>query len=308
MTYEYWLRSLGFLPRVVVADGRWRRCPTSDHPRKLNGAYKLALDGRIGWAQDWATMQKAVQWTSQNHDRAPIPYASQKDMRRQHEQMLADQARASERAAAYYFACAPLRNGHEYLTKQGLDMAGAFGLRIDADGWIVVPAFRKGKVISYQRISPDGQKRFAPGAPIVGTHYTIKRPRATVTVLVEGLATGMAVFACIPESQVLVTWSAGNLARAWSLPGGWRVIGADNDHGTEAKTGKNPGVEAGKKASQLLSCGFSHPRDIVGTDWADFRRERREKGRRPHLVDREIRSLIMAEARYCEATGAYLTP
>jgi putative DNA primase/helicase len=302
------LRTLGLKPREVHADGKWRRCPTETHPRKRNGSYKLDPSGRIGWAQNWADMDHPATWKVEGG--APETVKVNRDeMREQHRAAMAERANSIAKAREFYRSCEPLRRSHPYLEKQGLDMTGCFGVRLDAEGWIVVPAFTDGQLVSYQRIAPDGTKRFAQGCPIHGSSYTIERKGATLTVVTEGWATGLAIFAAVRDARVIVAWSAGNLPQGYPNIRGWRVVAGDNDHGTEEKRGWNPGIEAAQKAAELLKCGVAYPEGIRGTDWADYRRERFEdlRGLAVRLeteavtrakVDAEIRQRLMAQARF----------
>lgn len=302
------LRDLGLSPRQISPDGKWRRCATKDHPRKRNGSYKLDPSGKIGWAQDWSTMDHPVTWKA-GGDKAEPVRVNRDEMVERHRAAMADRQNAIIKAREFYRVCKPLRGGHPYLERQGLDMTGCFGIRVDAEGWIVVPAFAKGAMVSYQRIAPDGMKRFAPGCPIAGSSYSIERRGAVLTVVTEGWATGLAIFAALRDCRVVVAWSAGNLPQDYPKIRGWRVVAADNDHGTEAKRGFNPGVEAAQKAAEVLRCGVAYPEGIFGTDWADYRRERFEAIRPmagPHeseeatrrKVDAEIRQRLMAQARF----------
>src|SRR5690606_18479009 len=94
-----------------------------------------------------------------------------------------------------------------------------------------------GTIVSLQRIAADGAKKFWPGPSTKAVHYTIDRRGATVTVLAEGLATGLAIYAATPLARVIVAFNAGNLpalagAMEWS---GNVVVAADNDHETAAR-------------------------------------------------------------------------
>lgn len=308
--FAIFLRSLGLVPRAVVPDGKWRRCPTDSHPKKWNGAYKLAPDSRVGWAQDWATMTEPVTWRAERENVLPRP--NPEALRRAWADAQRKAEAASRAAAAFYEACAPLRGGHPYLEAHGLGMDGCSGLKVDRQGWLVIPAQRADTVRSVQRIAPDGDKRFWPGAPIAGTSYCITHPnrRGTVTVLCEGLATGLACYAAAMTVQrVIVAWNAGNLARTPEHPGGLVVIAADNDHETEKRTGKNPGLEAARQAAETIGCGVAYPTGITGTDWADYRSERLEACRATagrydtramlqRTVDSEIARELMRNAKF----------
>jgi putative DNA primase/helicase len=306
------LRSLGLRPRAIVADGRWRRCATENHPHRKNGAYKLSMDGRIGWGQDWAVHSEPATWRPEATEDAPVlDYA---EIRRRNDEAAAEQRRAAAAAREFYAGCAALVGGHAYLTAHGLDMTGCRGLKVDRKGWLVVPMGAKRELMSVQRISPDGEKRFWAGAPTAGASYRVERPRATVTILCEGLATGLALFAAVPTARVVVAFNCRNFVPvAESLPKkGMVAVAADNDHETQARLGHNPGLDAAREAAALLGCEVAVPEGIRGTDFCDLRVERvaervakRMYGRRQEMessvrrgVDAEIAHMILRAARY----------
>lgn len=322
MTHDFtaFLRSLGLRPGTTLPDGRVRRCATESHPRRRNGAYWLSIDGRVGFGQDWAQHAEPVLWRSDGGaDReqdAREAAALLREARAAQAEQRRRQAAATARAREIYAGCAPLIGAHPYLEAKGLDMRGCRGLRVDADGWLVVPMHRGGELVSLQRISPRGEKRFWKGAPTRGASYTIERQGATLTVLCEGLATGLALYAAVPHSRVVVAFNAGNLPRvAESLPRrGMVAVAADNDHATEQRTGSNPGVEYARAAAELLGCGVAVPEDLEGTDWLDWRTERLAVRLRPvygrrtpteaqarRAVDAGIASEVMRAARYVTA-------
>lgn len=170
-SFESFLREAGLIPRTIAADGRWRRCPTVSQPSKQNGAYNLAQDGQVGWCQDWATQNEAVMWRPERVYIAPPPdYAG---IARRAEQERRRQREAIEGARAFFRGCEAILGGHGYLAAHGLDMRGCFGLKIDADGWLVIPALKGRELVTVQRISPAGDKRFWAGAPVKGASYTI---------------------------------------------------------------------------------------------------------------------------------------
>lgn len=293
--FEAFARSLGLRPRTVAPDGKWRRCPTEDHPKKRNGAYKLNPDGKIGFVQNWGTMDKAATWKANGTTR--VDEFDLRAFREAQERAEREKAARSEAARQFYAKAAPLRSGHPYLEKHSLDVSGCYGLKVDAKGWLVIPAYRRGVLTSLQRISPEGEKLFWKGAPISGTEYEIKRRAPGLTVVCEGLATGLACWMADEQARVIVAWDAGNLA-AWepSGPQGMVVIAADNDHATEQRIGENPGVKAGTKLADRLHCGVAAPRGIEGTDWCDYLIER-SRARPRASVFAEIRSELRRNAR-----------
>lgn len=290
MTFEQAMRLAGLRPRDIVADGRWRRCATDDKPRKRNGAYVLHPDGR-GYFKNWATDQDATPWTDEGYTPAAKMDPAVLERRRQQER----EARmlAIRGAREHWSRCHRPDALHPYLAAKGLGATGTMGLRFHLDK-LVVPVMWKGRVISLQTISAEGVKRFWPGAPVKGGTYELSRGRAAVTVICEGLATGLAVFQSVRQARVIVAFDAGNLLPVVDQlrPSGSVVIAADNDHSTQAQRGFNPGIEKARNAAELIGCGVAYPQGIEGTDWADALKEWGEPGAR--RMEREI----LAGARY----------
>jgi putative DNA primase/helicase len=297
--FRAFCESLGLRPGAIQPDGKWRRCPTVTKPRKKNGGYKLSPDGRIGFAWDLAVHDAPATWRPDG-GAEPETFSAERlkaardAARQQRQQVIA----ATQDARAFFDACAPLRGGHPYLEAKQLDMTGCYGLRVDRDGWLVVPAHRDGALVSYQRISPDGQKLFAPGASIKGASYTIERNAPTLHVICEGLATGLAIYAATSGARVIVAFTAGGLAHAAeTLTTGQCVVAADNDHqticadcraegATVARDPRgdtpegcrcNPGIRAALAASSAVGIGMAVPDLTEGTDWLDWRNAERAR-------------------------------
>lgn len=266
---------------IIVPDtftpGRWIRCRTESHPRKKNASIKLADDGLVGWCQDYAVHMEPLTWRAGDGAALAAPIDRAEIARRQAARR-ADLVNATLAARAAYAACAPLRDSHPYLVNKSLGVAGCVGLRVDAAGWLVIPMLYNGKVLSVQRISPDGEKKFHPGATTKYAYYPIERPGAVVTVLVEGFATGLTVFQAIPNSRVIVGFNAGNLALVAERMErrGMGVVCADNDHETEKRRGFNPGLDAARAAAEVLGVGVAFPTCEQGTDWNDYVMEQME--------------------------------
>lgn len=310
----------GLRPRYAPRpDGKVYRCSTESHPHRRNGAYMLSTSGDFGWYHDWSKDSEAVIWTKSggSSDPAPIDLAKLREQQREDRHR---RWRASREAREFFAGLPPLRGGHPYLESHGLDMTGCSGLRIayggwptwrdgqqtseDAPegGWIIVPMYRGGVVVSLQRIAADGAKKFWPGPSAKAVHYAIDRRGAAVTVLAEGLATGLAIFAACKFARVIVAFTAGNLpalasALEWS---GNVVVAADNDARTEERRGVNPGIEAAQEAASIIGCGVMVPPPEHGSDWCDWRQgeasRRREK--RPYgsrQTDAQIRQTVDAE-------------
>jgi putative DNA primase/helicase len=265
---------------IIVPDtftpGRWIRCKTVSHPRKRNGSIKLADDGLVGWCQDYAVHAEPVMWRSTDAEAMAAPIDRAMIARRQAERRAA-LVEATRGARAYYERCTPLRESHPYLVEKGLGVAGCMGLRVDHEGSLVVPMFYNGNVLSLQRISPDGEKKFHYGATTKCAYYAIERPRATLTVLAEGFATGLTIFNAVPNCRVMVAFNAGNLPVVAERMDRFAmgVVCADNDWETAARIGRNPGLDAARAAAELLGVGVAAP-TCKGSDWNDYAMEQME--------------------------------
>ncbi len=295
-------RSMGLHVGAAVPDGKWHRCTTDAKPRSKRGAWKLSIDSRIGWAWDPGVHSAPATWRPDQATADAMPFDPAKlDAARAEARQAAIEAIRGARA--FYDDCQPLRGGHPYLEAHALDMTGCFGLRIDRKGWLVVPAQYRGAIMTVQRISPDGDKRFWPGAPVKRACYRIERQTATVSVLCEGLATGLALFAAVPTCRVIAAFNSGNLIHAApQMPAGLAVVASDNDWETEARIGTNTGLKAAQEAADAIGCGVAVPRDIEGTDFSDMRRELvaarmaiRHEHERESAIRRAVDAKIAAE-------------
>lgn len=296
-------RSLGLKVNAVVPDGKWHRCGTDAKPRSKRGAWKLAVDGRIGWAWDPGLHSGAHTWRPEGSqapdDFDPERLAAAREAAREQRRQTIEATRA---ARDFYEACEPLRDGHPYLEAKNLDMRGCHGLKVDRDGWLVVPAYRGSSLATLQRIAPDGSKLYWPGASAKNATYTIERSTAALHVVCEGLATGLAIYAAVPMSRVVVAFTtSGLVAAAENLPAGLAVIAADNDVATAARTGTNPGVVAAQAAAEASGAGIAIP-DVgeASSDWCDLRNDlvaaRLESWtRRSHETEQSIRRAVDAQ-------------
>jgi putative DNA primase/helicase len=275
-SFQQFVEANGIIVPDTFTPGRWIRCRTANHPRKKNGSIKLADDGQVGWVQDYAVHTEPLTWRAGDGAALAAPIDRALIAQRQAERRAA-LVQATHEARAYYAACAPLRDSHPYLVNKGLGVAGCLGLRVDAAGWLVIPMLYNGKILSLQRISPEGEKKFHFGATTKYAYYAIERPSAVITVLVEGFATGLTIFQAIPNCRVVVAFNAGNLALVAERMerAGMGVVCADNDHETAARIGRNPGLDAARAAAEVLGVGVAFP-TCEGTDWNDYVMEQME--------------------------------
>lgn len=282
MTFEQFCAAHGLVLKGGLIVGRWMRVPTTDKPHKRNGAYKFM--GDHGFVQNHATMQEVATWRAEGDSKAGAMREIDHAAIARH-----DQAQREKRIAAVHGArglwdeARPTRQLHPYLHRKGLSPAGTAFLR-EWDGvawhdgqwiedrWLVVPMhYHAGRIVNVQRISTKGVKVFFPGAPVSACYATIERPGAAVTVIAEGLSTGLAIFQSVRMARVVVAFNAGNLLKVIEhlRPSGCVIVAADNDHGTAKRIGHNPGIEHAQKAAGAIGAGVTWPTGIEGTDWAD---------------------------------------
>ena len=309
MTFELALRSAGLLPREVVADGTRRRCPTADKPKHKNGQYVLLLDGVTGF---WRNFAEGMDWNVWKDGSATAPRPVDPAVLEAQRERERAERRAGLMAVRELWAAGSDYRPHPYLTGKGLSAAGCHQLRtwqgrvwvdkgefID-DTWLLAPLYWRDRLVNVQRISATGVKRQMKNASQRACSLILGRAHWSVTVLVEGLATGLAVFQSVRHARVIVCFFADNLLPVVEelKPTGSVVICADNDHGTMAKRGFNPGIEKAQNAASLIDCGVWWPKGIEGTDAADWLRE--IGGNAGKQLERQV----IAAARYVLPTAA----
>lgn len=294
LTFEQAMRLSGLLPRAIIADGKWRRCPTEDHPRKRNGAYILHPDGRGYW-RNWALDDGVNAWADDNATQAkPMDMERIKAQRDRERQYRIQSVRS---ARQFWNNSRPLSLPHAYIAKKGLLPLGCAGLRVN-DGLLVIPVMLGESLVSVQTIDAEGSKKFWPGAPVKSGSFILHRDRFAITIFCEGLATGLALFQSVKNARVIVCFNAGNLldVTAYLKPTGSVVFAADNDHRTKVLRGFNPGIEKATNAAELIGAGVAYPEGIEGSDWDDWLREIGEG------AARKLERLILSKARYVPMT------
>lgn len=115
------------------------------------------------------------------------------------------------------------------------------------DGNVIVPVYDKGEVCSYQKIMPDGTKRFLSGGKTKGCYSIIAGNEKTVYIA-EGFATAASI-AMATGAHVYIAFNAGNIyevtSLARSIHGASRiVIAGDDDYKSEGNVGKTKATTA----------------------------------------------------------------
>jgi len=253
MNFVQFAEAHGLILKGIEGDGRWHRVPTTDKPRHRNGAYKYL--GDVAFVQNHATMAEVAVWKA-NTSIGPIDATT---IRRQ--QAIAKREVEEQQRAAAKVASEALRNAtlstHPYLARKGFP--DEMGL-VD-DGMLLIPMrdyanYRN--VLSVQRISPTGEKKFLYGGRSRGAVFKIGNGRERW--FCEGYATGLSIKAALEsmyrQATVVVCFSANNMELvAKDQPG---YVFADND-----------ASETGQKAAEAIGSPWVMS-PMVGEDANDY--------------------------------------
>ena len=179
---------------------------------------------------------------------------------------------------------------HPYLKRKGVTgrnrslkvvKAGTEGLTMKGKPWrvrvdtLLVPMRAGGKVVNAQRIAPDGEKLFWPGALVTGATLIVasrKLDKAKPFIfLTEGWVTAWSISECTGKPCVVAFGTSGlapamELIRVHRNLGKARVIiAADNDRwSTLSDNTPNPGVSIARLAAK------DHDAEVAVPDFADL--------------------------------------
>lgn len=135
---------------------------------------------------------------------------------------------------------------------------------------ILIPIYIENDMWSYQRISPNGAKKFKTGGKIKGGYFTIDGDETIV--ICEGYATGASIREATGHT-VIVAFNAGNLydvAMYWKgKTKGEIIIAGDDDRFNEVNVGK----QKANAAATAIGCRAVFPtfiEDEKGTDFNDM--------------------------------------
>jgi putative DNA primase/helicase len=231
----------GLHVRHVTDDGKVHRVPTDAKPQKRNGAF--SFNGEFGWCQDWTTMDRPAVFRCSE----PLPKRDAAELRRKMEldrrDMQRRQAEAAQEAARM-FSIAETITGHPYLVRKGFPDQPGRAL----DGQLLIP-MRLGKnLVSLQRITGDGEKKFLSGGIAKAAHLVMGHTGAQRALwFCEGFATALSLKAALARlsrrhDAIVICFSAGNIPIVASMFDGKRIIAADND---QSKAGEAAAIKTG---------------------------------------------------------------
>lgn len=168
------------------------------------------------------------------------------------------QQRAAEEAARQWQAAGPADPHHPYLARKGVQ---PHGLRQSGDVLLVPLHNAAGELVNLQRIRPDGEKRFLPGAAVLGAFHLLGEVRPGGLLYVcEGWATGATLHEQYEGAgAVACAMNAGNLRpvalalRAQHGPAALLVIAGDDDRQTDGNPGRTAANAAALAAGALVT-------------------------------------------------------
>jgi len=218
MSFESFAHEHGLIINEIVYD-RWTRVPTTDHPRKRNGAY--IFDGSFGAVQNWAFHERPIVYKSKESNYNPN--WKEKALKRDSE--IAEKQRNAQLKAIHMLNKSTTTH-HEYLKRKGFPLLKGYVL----DGDLLIPMRIDDKLVGLQQIKPDGTKKFLFGQKSKGA--TLKIDNKGRNILCEGYATALSVQRAMKALKqrytIHICFSASNMEHVGSLLDNPLVI-ADHD-------------------------------------------------------------------------------
>lgn len=220
----------------LVASERIRRCPTTEHPKKDNGAY--FWDGQRGWVFAWDGEARVQWWNDPNAKAWTDEEKRAWAVRRQTAN--AEQSRKHESAAlhAQMLMRSTVPGPHDYLIRKGLPKLDGLVL---PDGALLVPMrnlftseLQGAQLIRWIAEELKWEKKMVPGMRAKGAVLRLGPKSAPETILCEGYATGLSIELAAKQmrlnASVLVCFSDSNMVHvAEQMKKGKRYVFADHD-------------------------------------------------------------------------------
>jgi putative DNA primase/helicase len=270
----------GLLIEHATADGKIHRVPVEDRAKaERPGWYVLnaSSDGRMFGAYGrWDDGRDADTWHSGDASKPlnKTELAAIKEARVSATKQREKEQRNAAKAANTQWDAFATESESQYLTRKAV---GALGVRFDGST-VCVPLRDADNVLwSFQRIAPDGEKRFFPGGRIAGCFHLIGDVKDDAPLLiVEGYATGATLHAAT-GAAVACGMNCHNIGAVGDAlrkryPAARLLICADDDAKTERERGNNPGVQCAKDAAKRLKCQWVKPEGLPegATDFNDL--------------------------------------
>lgn len=254
------------IPQVDTSGALQRVRVDGDKAQQRSGWY-VFHDSEAPWAVfgNWKTGEK-------HHWRSGVALGlSEAERAKLEEDICRYQAEQRQLRAAQYmqargealrqFSSAQIADAsHAYLQAKEV---GVHGIRQEGGQLLVPLCDRHARLWSLQRIDAEGNKRFLSGGRKQGLFHLIGPAPAEVLCIAEGYATAASIHEATGY-PVVVAFDAGNLepvaaALRQHYPGVHLVICADDDAGTAARIGRNPGLEAAQRAAARVGGSVAMP-------------------------------------------------
>lgn len=255
--YEELINS-GYKPDGQIILGRVIRIqdPT-DKIHKKTGWYfynEIEVNSNIigfGTYGSWRDNEK-ITWSSKSQSSMSVQESMlyrdemEKARRMREESLLEIQNEAALKAADLYNSASIIKN-HPYLDKKGIKCP--LGIK-SKDDYLIVPITNEDmKIISTQKIYPDGFKKNQTGGKMKGGFFLIEGATDKFCVC-EGVATGQSIFEAIGAS-VFCAMSASNIYEVAGIakkkyPNSIGIICADDNSANKVNTGLNAAMQAGE--------------------------------------------------------------
>ncbi len=248
MDFISFARAHGLEIKSLNSGDKIYRCGTDAHPTSKNGAY--LFDGRRGFVQNWERGDDVHWW---DDERQTKPWTEQERRQWSEKRMRADaeRARAAEdaiRKAAGMIKSASVET-HPYITEKGFPELKV----LVNEGVLLIPMRSvSGELVGAQTVRlaesrREWEKKMLYGTRAKGAVMCIGPQKASMSVLVEGYATGLSVEAALRlirlQAKVVICFSAQNLLEVAKVIPGKRVVYADNDRsGTGERVARESGL------------------------------------------------------------------
>lgn len=288
--------SLGIQPHDendIKFDGELHRYRIHDDKKgHTSGAYLVHIDGwPAGYVQDWRTDIKE-NWRYQPSNLSDEQHSyfnseefkkkTDEEHRKAEEFRRKEREKRSEAAQKLFDRLEQAPEDFPYFLRKGIK---PYSIALNPETNCLAVPLRdiSGRLLSIQWINQDGQKRFFEGAELKGAFFSIDlfsidKDYAGVILLGEGPATMLKVYN-LSGYPAVAAMSCHRLEEIAGIihnnfPDAKIIITADNDHKTEKKRGKNPGLfYAQGVVKKNLAVDVIYPEfqeDEHGSDWDDF--------------------------------------
>lgn len=237
----------GMTPPSRIVPDRWMRFPGAGKGRSNRAGWCKLITPTLAIYGDWSSGFSAT-WIDERHRDDETSRRMLEEARRLSRELAKEnrrrQARVAREAERLVNEARP--NVHPYLARKGF--RNLLGLVHGEHLLIPIRAVEDySRLLSVQKIAPDGTKRFLTGGRIKGGIHRLGVLHARRIALCEGFATGLTLRAAMDllpgPFAIIVCFSAGNLVEvAPRYPGA--LVCADND---ESRTGEEAAKRTGLK-------------------------------------------------------------